>query len=244
MLGKLPEITQRDLFRPMLKDFIDPQHDLVLLADKIDWQYFEDEFKQYFCENSGSPSVPIRVTVGCLMLKQLYSPGDETLPIRWTMDVYFQYFCGMTFFEHHFPFQPSVFSHFRKRIGELGFEKIFAYSVKFHGKDVAKQAKFVLSDTTVQENNTTFPTDAKLCKKVIDKCNKIAEKEGIKQRQKHKKESKQLVRDTYNGKHPKRAKAARRAKKRLKTIANKQLRELDRKMTESQKYNKYRNITN
>ena len=76
MIGKLPEITQRDLFRTMLKDFIDPSHELVLLSDKIDWQYFEDEFKPYFCENNGSPSVPIRVTVGCLMLKQLYSPGD------------------------------------------------------------------------------------------------------------------------------------------------------------------------
>ena len=39
--------------------------------------------------------------------------------------------------------------------------------------------KLVLSDTTVQQNNTTFPTDAKLSKKVIDKCNTIAGKEGI-----------------------------------------------------------------
>ena len=77
-------------------------------------------------------------------------------------------------------------------------------------------AKFVLSDTTVQENNPTFPTDAKLCKKVIDKCNKIAENEGINQRQKYKKESKQLVRDTYNGKHPKCAKRAEKAKKTIK----------------------------
>jgi IS5 family transposase len=73
MLGKLPEITQRDLFRPMLKDFIDPSHELVLLADMIDWQYFEDEFKQYFCQDNGSPSVPIRVMVSCLLLKQLYN---------------------------------------------------------------------------------------------------------------------------------------------------------------------------
>ena len=39
----------------------------------------------------------------------------------------------------------------------------------------------------------------------------------------------------YNGKHPKRARQAKKAKKRLKTIANKMLRELDRKMTEDQK---------
>jgi IS5 family transposase len=44
-----------------------------------------------------------------------------------------------------------------------------------------------------------------------------------------------LVRDTFNGKHSKRAGAAKKAKKRLKTIANAMLRELDRKMTEEQK---------
>ena len=239
MLGQLPKITQRDIFRPMLKDFIDPSHELILLANTIDWQYFEDEFSYFYCADNGSPSVPLRLMVGCLLLKQMYNLGDETLPISWVRDAYFQYFCGMTFFEHKFPFTPSDFSHFRKRIGVDGFEKIFAYSVKIHGKDVAKQAKFVLSDTTVQENNTTFPTDAKLCKKVIDKCNKIAEREGIQQRQKHKKESKQLVQATYNGNHPKRSKVAKKAKKRLQTIANKQLRELDRKMTEEQK-NRYK----
>ncbi len=99
----------------------------------------------------------------------------------------------------------------------------------------AGQTKFVLSDTTVKENNTTFLTDAKLCKKVIDKCNALARKEGINQRRSYTRESKQLVRDTYNGKHPKRMKKANKAKRRLKTIANAQLRELDRKMNEEQK---------
>jgi IS5 family transposase len=176
--------------------------------------------------------MPVRLMVGVLILKYLYNMGDEKIPEVWVRDVYFQYFCGGVFFEHKFPCDPSDFVHFRKRIGEEGISKIFAYSVHLHGKEVASQAKFVLSDTTVQENYTTFPTDAKLCKKVIDKCNKIAEKEGIKQRCKYKKESKQLVRAAYNGKHPKRAKQAKKAKKRLKTIANAQLRELERKMDE------------
>ena len=44
MLEKLPVKGQRDMFRPMLKDFINRQHELVLLADKIDWSYFEEEF--------------------------------------------------------------------------------------------------------------------------------------------------------------------------------------------------------
>ena len=70
MIGKLPEISQRDLFRPMLKDFICPEHKLVLLADTIDWPYFENEFSPYYSEHGG-PSVPIGVMVGCMMLKWL-----------------------------------------------------------------------------------------------------------------------------------------------------------------------------
>ncbi|MDD4109852.1 MAG: IS5 family transposase [Prolixibacteraceae bacterium] len=234
MIGKLPEKGQRELFRPMLEDFIDMNHELALLSKKIDWSYFEREFSVYYSDK-GAPSVPIRLMVGCLMLKHLYNLGDERVPEHWVSNVYFQYFCGGVHFEHKFPFDPSDFVHFRNRVGEEGIAKIFSYSVKLHGSEVAGKSKFVLSDTTVQENNTTFPTDAKLCKKVIDKCNAIAQKEGVTQRQRYTRESKQLVRDTYNGKHPKRAKKARKAKKRLKTIANTQLRELERKMSEEQK---------
>jgi len=178
-------------------------HELVLLANKIDWSYFEKELGVYY-STKGALSVPIRMMVGCMLLKHLYNLGDERLPEYWVRDVYFQYFCGCVFFEHKFPFDPSDFVHFRNRIGEEGMEKIFSYSVKIHGKKVEKESKLVLSDTTVQQNNTTFPTDAKLCKKVIDKCNKIAEEEGIEQRRYYTRESKQLLWDPYNGTHPKR----------------------------------------
>jgi IS5 family transposase len=177
MTGKLPA-DHRELFRPRLEDLINPNHELALLSKSIDWQYFEQEFKKYYSAK-GAPSVPIRMMVGCLLLKHLYNLGDDRIPEYWVRDVYFQYFCGSVFFEHKFPFEPSVFVHFRKRVGQSGIAKIFSYSVHLHGSEVPKQAKFVLSDTTVQENNTTFPTDAKRCKKVIDKCNKIAEEENI-----------------------------------------------------------------
>lgn len=105
-------------------------------------------------------------------------------------------------------------------------EKIFAYSVSFHGKDA--QEKQVLSDTTVQENNTTYPTDAKLAKKIIDKVNQIAQKENVEQRQTYTRVSKQLVRDTYNPNYPKRAK---KSKKKLKTIARRLVREIERELS-------------
>ena len=216
----------------MLVDFIDHEHELVLLSEKIDWNYFEKEFSPLYSK-VGNPSHPIRFMVGCLLLKHLYNLGDETLEKAWIMNPYMQYFCGRVFFEHKFPCDPSNFVHFRKRIGEKGIEKIFSYSVRMHDAKTST-SNFVLSDTTVQENNTTFPTDAKLCKKVIDYCNKIAENEGIKQRQRYTKVSKQLVRNTYNGKHPKRAKLARKSQRQLKTIAMRLIRELERNFTAEQ----------
>jgi len=231
MLGKNPK-KQSELFRPMLVDFIDNEHELILLSEKINWDYFEKEFSPLYSK-LGNPSHPIRFMVGCLLLKNLYNLGDETLASAWIMNPYMQHFCGRVFFEHEFPCDPSNFVHFRKRIGEKGIEKIFAYSVKMHDAKV-NTSNFVLSDTTVQENNTTFPTDAKLCKKVIDYCNKIAENEGIKQRQRYTQVSKQMVRNTYNGKHPKRAKMARKSQRQLKTIAMRLIRELQRNFNAEQ----------
>lgn len=51
MIGKLSEKGQTDLFRPMLKDFIDMNHDLVLLANKIDWSYFSERVFVSFLQN-------------------------------------------------------------------------------------------------------------------------------------------------------------------------------------------------
>lgn len=231
LLGKTDHKKQRNLFRPMLDDFIDQGHELVLLADKIDWSYFENQFCELYSPK-GRPSMPIRLMVGCLMLKRIYNLGDETLAEAWKMNPYMQYLCGMTHFEHSFPCDPSDFVHFRKRIGEQGVEKIFVYSVLIHGEKA--QEKIVLSDTTVQENNTTFPTDAKLAKKVIDKCNAVAKQAGIEQRQSYTRVSKQLVRDTFNSKHPKRAKKARKAGKKLKIIAGRLIRELERELNPDQ----------
>ena len=74
----------------------------------------------------------------------------------------------------------------------------------------------------------------KSAKKVIDGCNRIADAEGIKLRRSYRCESKQLLRDSYNGKHPKRARKAKKARKRLKTIANAQIRDIKRKMNGEQ----------
>jgi IS5 family transposase len=229
MLGKSPIQNQRDLLRPMLVDFIDSTHELVLLHNKLDWKSFEQEFAPLY-SNVGAPSMPIRFMVGCLILKHLYNLGDETLAKEWVMNPYMQFFCGEPCFLHKFPCDPSDFVHFRHRIGEDGFRFIFKQSVCIQGDAIKTDT--VMSDTTVQGNNIEFPTDARLAGKIINRCNKIAEKENITQRQNYRRKAKELLRQTHNAKHPKRVKKANAAKRKLKTVAGRLVRELDRKLPE------------
>ena len=39
MIGKLAK-NERELFRTRLADLINPKHELAMLAQSIDWQYF------------------------------------------------------------------------------------------------------------------------------------------------------------------------------------------------------------
>jgi len=90
--------------------------------------------------------------------------------------------------------------HFRKRIGESGAELILKESIRINGKDA--EDTNVNIDTTVQEKNITFPTDAKLHKKIIQKCKKIADREDIELRQSYSRILKQLSRDQRFRNHP------------------------------------------
>jgi transposase, IS5 family len=180
MLKKLSSQSQLEIFKTVLASFINPQHELCLLAKEIDWDYLEKEFAPLYGE-VGRPSIPIRTIVGLLLLKQIYNLGDKTVMERYIDSPYCQHFCGKIYFQYKLPFDPSDFVHFRHRIGPKGMEKIFKQSIDLFGKYfICREVKEVRVDTTVQEKNITFPTDRKLTGKVIEHCKRLAKKEDIK----------------------------------------------------------------
>jgi IS5 family transposase len=231
MVAKTEKNPQLSIFRTPLKQFINMEHEICVLADRIDWENVSDDFKEYYKE-FGRPSVPLRRMIGLVLLKYIYNLSDESVVDRWTENPYWQYFTGEVNFQIDKPFDPSEFVHFRKRIGEKGAERLLKLSIDLFGKE-AKE-KEVLIDTTVQEKNITFPTDTKLHKKIIDKCNTIAETEDISLRQSYKRTVKQLMIDQRFRNHPKRKKKARAAARKIKTIAGRLVRDLERKMTDDQ----------
>ncbi|VVH65150.1 ISPg7, transposase, partial [uncultured Gammaproteobacteria bacterium] len=141
---------------------------------------------------------------------------------------YYQYFCGYSNYMPGMPCNATELVHFRKRIGVEGFNLIFKMSVALHGKQA--QESSVLIDTTVQEKNITYPTDAKLAIKIINRLNKLAKRHGIKQRRTYVKEVKNCRLSIRHFRHVKKRAKAKKALTRLRTIANKLIRELQRKL--------------
>ena len=105
-----------------LKDMLNPKEELYLLAEKIPWQIFEDEFGKHYSP-IGRPAKPIRLMVSLLMLKHMYDLGDETVLKSWVRDNYFQFFSGMKVFQWEPPIDHTDLHYFRKRIGNKGVQK-------------------------------------------------------------------------------------------------------------------------
>lgn len=82
----------------------------------------------------------------------------------------------------------------------------------------------------MQEKAITFPTDAKLYRKIIVQCLKIARANSIQLRRTYAKEIKQRKLECRFAGHPKNRAKARKAVKRLKTIAGRLVREIERKI--------------
>ena len=230
MQGKNKYEPQLNLFKIQLKGLVSDQHPLIILSHKIDWHTLIEAFSKYYSKE-GRPSVPTRTMAGLLMLKSMFDEADETLIARWVENPYWQYFCGEQFFSYDPPCDPSELVHFRKRIQKEGHEYLLKVSAGLHGKDI--EDKMVSIDTTVQEKNITFPTDAKLAVAILKKCWKIASKCNLKLHQSYTRKTAEAKLKLRFGNHPKRKKEARQAVKDLRKYARKVIGQLRNHLSEN-----------
>ena len=225
---------QQTSFYTTFEEQLDHSHPLYILAHKINWRQFDDAFRQYYSEGKGAPAKSIRLMVSLLILKHIRNLSDESVVEQWAENSYYQYLSGEQVFAAKQPCVPTELVEFRKRIGESGVELILKESIRVNGKD--GQENDGTTDTTVQEKNITYPTDSKLHKKIIAHCKSIAEKESIELRQTYTQTLKKLTLLQRFRNHPKNHGKAKKADKKIKTIAGRLIRELERKLSAVNNY--------
>jgi IS5 family transposase len=191
------ELSQFQLFQTRLDQLVDTTHELIQLADTIQWSRFDEAYEPLYCEDNGAPGLPTRLMVGLEYLKYAFKLSDEELVKRWVENPYWQYFCGEVFFQTEPPLHDTSLGKWRKRIGDERLKLILEETVR-----VAMAKKFltekdceqVVADTTVQEKNITFPTDSKLLSRAIIKLAKFCCLNGIKLRQPYTRKAKEMAR--------------------------------------------------
>ena len=226
---------QKDLFRIELSKIIDPGHSLVKLSKVVNWDQLEELFGSTYCQDNGRPGVSTRLMVALHYLKYTHNLSDDDVVDTWVENPYWQYFSGMQWFEHKVPIHPSSMSRWRKRIGEAGAEKLLQETIKAGLKLKAVkpfQLKRVNVDTTVQEKEVRFPTDARLYDRARQRLVGAAKKRDISLRQNYNRKSKQLLAQQSRYAHARQMKRAKKCTRSLRTYLGRVIRDIERKYPE------------
>lgn len=226
--------AQDDLFKIRLTDLINPQHPLSQLAQLIDWEQLDAELAPNFTDQ-GAPALPVRLMAGLMYLQHAEGLSDEAVVERWIQNPYWQHFCGESFFQHHFPCNPSTLTRWRQRLGEEGCERLLTATINagLKGGTITRTSlKRVVVDTTVQEKNIAFPTDSQLYYKSRKQLVAVAHDLGIGLRQSYQKESRQLATQVGRYAHARQFKRMNRGVRKLRTHLGRVYRDLLRKLPE------------
>jgi len=229
--------TQHDIFLTPLHKICDLSHEIIRLADSIDWQALDDTFGESYCEDNGRPAKIIRLMIGLHYLKAIFGESDESVVAKWVENPYWQYFCGERDFQHEFPIEPTSMVKWRRRIEKKGLNQLLEESIKAGLKAGAlqqKDLKHINVDTTVMEKAISYPTDAGLYVKMIVKLIKVAKDRHIKLRQSYVRKSKQAFVMQCRYRHARQMKRANREVRKLRTYLGRLLRDVDRKQNTEQ----------
>ena len=167
----------------------------VRLSKYIPWDEFEAAYSKTLQSTSlGPPAMSIRVALGALIIKERLGASDEETVEQIRENPYLQYFLGFKDYKDEPAFHPTMFVHFRKRIGKKALCEIIE-TVNLKALQTKKQSEGkgnndddsqggisggkkpnqgkLLIDATCTPADITFPTDLKLLNAAREKSEHI-----------------------------------------------------------------------
>ncbi|MEC4893978.1 MAG: IS5 family transposase [Oscillatoria sp. PMC 1051.18] len=112
-----PSSITPEKFEFPLSGQLSPDNRWVIMAELIPWSEFEAEYEKNFSPKMGAPAKPFRMALGALIIKEKLGTSDRETVEQIRENPYLQYFLGMPAYSNEAPFEPSMFVHFRQRIG-------------------------------------------------------------------------------------------------------------------------------
>lgn len=97
---------------------LNPENRWVVLAQMIPWGQFERDYARTMkSATRGQRALSVRMAFGALYIQQKKGLSDRDTVEEITENPYLQYFIGLPEFQETPPFDPSMMTHFRKRLG-------------------------------------------------------------------------------------------------------------------------------
>jgi IS5 family transposase len=215
-----------------LLDLLNPEDPLFRLTNKIDWDHLGKAVGSYCSDDIGRPPIPTRLMVGLHYLKYLESLSDEEIVAGFVHNPYWQYFCGREYFEHQLPLHPTSLTKWRKKVGLAAVEKLLEETLniaKREGFCRSKDLQRVNFDTTVQEKNIAFPTDARLYHKMRRKLVTAAQKRLLSLRQTYERVGQRAFKMQSRYAHARQMNRSRSQLRKLKGFLGRVVRDIERK---------------
>ena len=101
---------------------LDPNNRWVKMAKMLDWDKLAEVYAKNFSSKTGAGSIDARIVIGALIIKHLEKKDDRGTIEAIQENPYMQYFLGLDHFTFKPVFNPSLFVHIRKRLGNEAFD--------------------------------------------------------------------------------------------------------------------------
>lgn len=121
----LQQAYQMTIIAGVFEAKLNPKHELLILAGKIDWAKLSEELGPHYSK-IGRHGKPVRLMAGIHILKHMHNVSDEDAVKRLAGDVYWMAFCGIDepfASDDWSPLDPTTMTKFRNRVGIEGVQK-------------------------------------------------------------------------------------------------------------------------
>ena len=168
----ISEFYQLSIVDGLIQEQLDPEHELLVLAEKLDWHAIHKCVKPYY-KLIGRNGKDSRLMVGLLLLKHRFKLSDEQVVAGLKENIYWRTFCGLAgqigLWRNTSTVNSSSLSRFRRRLGSDGIGRIERSIRNQLVKDGSIDPKSMYIDTTAQEKNVAYPVDTHLLFKAQEK---------------------------------------------------------------------------